>query len=65
MAEQKLVILSEELADRDLDTIYKEMEDVEFRNIVEEGVAIHARIDRPKPGSSKPALYGEDINCHD
>ena len=65
MVEQKLAILSEELAGKDLDTIRKEMEHAEFRHIVEEGAAIHARIDQTKSGSSKHDLYSEDISCYD
>ena len=57
-AEQKLVTLSEELASRDLDTIHKEMEDEEFRQIVEGGVAGNIKVELSKRGS-KPALYGE------
>ncbi len=49
--------LAEELASRDLDTIHKEMEDEEFRQIVEGGVAGNVRVDMPK-GGSKPTLYG-------
>ena len=56
-AEQKLVTLAEELGSRDLDTIHKEMEDEEFRQIVEGGVAGNIRVEMSKSGS-KPALYG-------
>ena len=57
--EQKLVSLSEELASRDMDTIYKEMEDEEFRNMVEGGVA-NIKIDISKSDITKLTFYGKN-----
>ncbi|XP_064395167.1 uncharacterized protein LOC135342370 [Halichondria panicea] len=57
--EGKLVSLAEELSSRDLDTVHKEMEDEEFRHVVEGGMAGNVKVDLPKMGS-RQMFYDED-----